>query len=261
MRHIKTLCSLLETMICMAVLASPVRSSVSARRSSFLCYANEYISASEYVQDGLHTMFDAIENVGAGVHDSSALVWVDIIGGLEMEMSAAAWTDSSYSCAGVNSGHVYWKTKPEYPHYPNYMTIEVVFKNCYGNVFGRNSLAFGGREYQRMNIVRSTIGYVWAMSYQKDGFIFEDAGTISALFQDTSSASERIIFVNGTLAETTDAYKEDFGISGVQAVSVNPRGDYPFNGEICCIRLYTRRLDAEEVARNAEIDKVRFGLP
>jgi len=237
------------------------RAIVAARQASFWNHSNEYIPASEYVRDGLHTMFDAIENVGAGVHDSSSLLWVDLIGGLEMEMSAAAWTDSSYSCAGVNSGHVYWKTMPEYPYYPKYMTIEVVFKNCSGNVFGRNSLAFGGREYQRMNIVRSTIGNVWAMSYQKDGFIFEDAGTISALFQDTSSASERIIFVNGTLAETTDAYKEGFGISGVQAISVNPRGDYPFNGEICCIRLYTRRLDAEEVVRNAEIDKARFSLP
>lgn len=237
------------------------RAIVAARQASFWRHSNEYIPASEYVQDGLHTMFDAIENVGAGIHDSSALVWVDLIGGLEMEMSAAAWTDSSYSCAGVNSGHVYWKTMPEYPGYPNYMTIEVVFKNCTGNVLGRSSLAFGGREYQRMNIVRSTIGDVWAMSYQKGGFLFDDSGTIAAVFDDSALTSDRTMFVNGFHAESTDVFKGDFGMSGIQGISINPRGDYPFNGEVCCIRLYSRKLSEEELSRNAAIDKARFSLP
>lgn len=247
--------------IALVAIASPVRSSIGARLSSIAQEEKEYIPASEYIQDGCYAIFDAIENVGEGVHDSSSIVWVDLIGGLQMQMSAASWTDNSYRCVEVNMGYVSRDAMPEYPQYPVFMTIEVVVQNCHGNSRNRNSLVFGGYSYKRMNMARSSSDGIWGMSYGKNGFFFSDQGTITAVFIDSSGSSERTIYINGGMAEETDAYKENFGNTAVQAISINPRGDYPFNGEVCCIRLYTRRLDEDEILHNASIDKVRFSLP
>lgn len=240
--------------------ASLIRSNIGGRSSSIGYAKKEYIPASQYIQDGLNVMFDAIENVSELTHDSSSLVWLDLVGGLRMDMSSSAWTDSSFVCSESNNGHVNWKTMPEYPGFPLYMTIEVVVRNCQDNHFSRNSLVFGGREYQRMNLVRSTIPNVWGMSYLKDGFFFGNSGTVSAVFSDSSS-TDRTIYVNGSSSETTGSFKENFGISGIQGISINARSDYPFNGEVCCIRLYRRKLTEEEIAYNAAIDKKRFSLP
>ena len=68
------------------VLAKPIRSNIGGRK-----YPNaepSIPSASLYVQDGLVAIWDGIENVGEGVHDSSAPTWVDLVAGIELSSDA-----------------------------------------------------------------------------------------------------------------------------------------------------------------------------
>jgi hypothetical protein len=44
------------------------------------------------------------------------------------------------------------------------------------------------------------------------------------------------------------------------ATNVASDSQYRGNGELCCLRIYNRRLSAEEIAHNHEIDKKRFKL-
>ena len=60
--------------------AYPIKSNIGGR--TILCQetSKEYVPASAYVQEGLIAMWDAIENVDWGIHDSSATTWKDLIG-------------------------------------------------------------------------------------------------------------------------------------------------------------------------------------
>jgi hypothetical protein len=69
------------------------------------------------------------------------------------------------------------------------------------------------------------------------------------------------MYSNGAVG-TPSTYKGTFGVTGISGVcAINPRADYPFVGEVCALRLYSRALTADEIAHNYAVDKERFNLP
>ena len=60
-------------------------------------------SASDYIQDGLMTQFDAIDNVGTGTHDANAQQWVDLTGGTPFDIGEhGSWRNgTSLYCDGA----------------------------------------------------------------------------------------------------------------------------------------------------------------
>ena len=61
----------------------------------FPCLATAYTSAS-YVQDGLITQWDGIDNAGTGTHNPNATVWKDLAGNLDLTLTAnGSWTNGN----------------------------------------------------------------------------------------------------------------------------------------------------------------------
>jgi len=75
----KSLVSIL-CMISIDSIGDIVKSNIGLRNILCQDIPQEYVPASTYVQDGLIAMWDAIENVGWGMHDSNATIWKDLIG-------------------------------------------------------------------------------------------------------------------------------------------------------------------------------------
>ena len=87
---------------------------------AFPCLATSYTSAS-YVQDGLITQWDGIDNVGTGTHNPSATVWKDLAGNLDLTLTAnGCWTNGN--ALSVNGASAVGTTKA-----PSYKTIEIVY--------------------------------------------------------------------------------------------------------------------------------------
>ena len=60
---------------------------------------------SAYVQDGLIACWDGIENAGTGVHDGSATVWKDVVGGYEFALTGVTVDDDRMTFAGTTSSY------------------------------------------------------------------------------------------------------------------------------------------------------------
>ena len=55
-----------------------------------------------YVQDGLVTHFDGIDNAKTGTHDSSTNVWKDLVGGASLTLTPGAFWGGAYLNCGTN---------------------------------------------------------------------------------------------------------------------------------------------------------------
>ena len=56
-------------------------------------------STDYYVQDGLVTHWDAINNTGTGSHDSSTKTWENLVpGGMDLTIVDAEWEDGKSLC-------------------------------------------------------------------------------------------------------------------------------------------------------------------
>ena len=60
---------------------------------------------SAYVQDGLIACWDGIENAGVGVHNPSATVWKDLVGGYEFALTGVTVNDDRMTFAGSTSSY------------------------------------------------------------------------------------------------------------------------------------------------------------
>lgn len=59
-------------------MSSPIKSNIGAKNVEYTDEETESYSAASYIQDGLIAMWDAIENIGFGLHDDNATTWVDL---------------------------------------------------------------------------------------------------------------------------------------------------------------------------------------
>lgn len=71
--------TILGILVASAVSAAPVRSNISCEGAED--ENNWEPTASDYIQDGLVSMLDAIENSGLGEHDSLSKTWVNLVPG------------------------------------------------------------------------------------------------------------------------------------------------------------------------------------
>ena len=91
--------------------------------SVILCVAGAFAASNaDYVQDGLVTHFDAIDNAGTGAHVSNATAWRELKGSASITLqSGASWGDKY-----LNSG----TTRHSIANMPAYnrdsMTMEAV---------------------------------------------------------------------------------------------------------------------------------------
>lgn len=227
-------------------------------------------TARDYVQSDLVAMWDGIENVGWGVHDSSErTTWIDLIGGHDMqilgnvELPPTVFDDNSF----VNNNQRYGTlNRDRILAGASEYTIEtcglltnvdpdaVLFQIRAANKLGWNVFRYGTLVY---------VGPSNMFTFSRTTGIYHVVGVCTP--------TQASYYLNGVLGQTqTGDFSAD--IAQMQTIDVNKFSSsgwgYPDDmggsnwcGNIYFARVYSRALTADEIARNYNIDKARFGLP
>ena len=214
-------------------------------------------TASRYIQDGLLACWDGYENAGAGLHNASATVWKDLVGGYEFTLTGVtverdrmvfAGTQQSYGTMGATgTAATFEKAKNG--------TMEIV----YASDTGLNS--------QIMLQSSSTSGIMMSI-WEETKLI---ASTASApTFTYTSGTATNSVSVLYSAAKPTTAYAGGVRLNSPKNTNWNSetgkttigtrnsRANNPFGGAIYCIRVYSRQLTEAEIHANYAVDVRRF---
>ncbi len=227
-----------------------------------------------YVEDGLLCLYDGEYNT-LGRHDNNVVAWSDLSGNgryaslINFNMTqASGWKENALVLDGIND----W-VKSSYMH-SNYMTIEIVTKPL--------SMQTTKSYYYLGNIQKGGISL--HISWTKHGAQMVDTkgnylgvgsnetvkvGQIYSL--STGYDRSQIYF-----RENNNVFKnvKSFGYmkppesSTIFAIGTNPNGTVEeivgdnarSNIEVYSARIYNRCLTEEEIQKNYQIDKKRFGL-
>ena len=219
------------------------------------------LSPYSYVQDGLVTQFDSIDNEGEGSHNPTATVWQDLVGSASITLQGnAGWPglyfDSTYETKQVIAG---W---PQYVR--DSLTLETAMRIVKPSSSSSSLLRFIGRAstdcfYLQNGHVYWYFGFEPASARPHSGD-FNYIGTISGY----SGQDGYGIAFNGIIKDKVDHraslswYDTDDGtgwFNGDMYLSENANS---LHGHYYAIRFYNRALSAAEMMTNAVIDKLRF---
>lgn len=234
--------------------------------------------ANVYVQDGLVAHYDAINNTGNG-HDNNATVWKDLSGnGNDITLynfdgtATSGWGENVLNFDGVND---YCNRKnPLYSAagLPENLTIEVVSAKNSNTVYG-SVLSFD-------NIVNSrTVLCLWTAiesnrSYEVEYYYNPSNsrndtkqfdGTVYPVnkFKTVSygkSGTSYFTYLNGINKDTRTITDIPNWNSDELYLGRPNSNNYYFNGKIQSVRIYNRALTLEEINKNSEIDKEKYGI-
>lgn len=229
------------------------------------------LTTKSYVQGGLVAMWDGIENIGVGRHSDNAKEWVDLTGnGRNWQLINTARFNSNSLLLEGEAGAEYLNTIPLNSH----ITQEIVFKvdsdsrdsttdrtviAIFGNTesLGGYNLNLAGIAYNRTSA--NTYGWL-----SKSYFITKTNSNIVPKTQfchtiiydsnNTLQTSPKQMYINN-FAQTISNSSE-----GWANTAQRNRVGSNFYGKIYAIRIYNRELTSDEISRNFELDKERFGL-
>lgn len=215
------------------------------------------ISAQSYVQDGLVALFDGIENTGFGEHNPSATTWKNLADSeydFENLYTLDYWTNDSIVVkkrTGSNPGENWMLS--------NVLTLEVVGKSEATSYF---AFSLDGASCHRMFSILPTNNRGFQFSSDAPSMYADwtlKRWSVAATWDSTSASSQSRQFYNGVYAPSNSGTSR-WEVARNAAYFGHKDGTYPYVGELCCIRAYSRALTDAEIARNYSIDKARFNL-
>ena len=208
-----------------------------------------------YVQDGLVTHFDAIDNEGTGTYNPSAATWRDLKGSAYITLqTGASWTDRYFDSTA--NQHII-KTMPAYSR--TSLTMEVPV-----NVIS-NGIASSG-SYPRI-----------FANGENFSIYFERTGSTACLYFNGQNPDTRPNFGSfrmGTVFVFGSSERYGIGLNGlvksqtsvpVKVSVTKPAADWVLNGNsgylhghYYGLRFYNRYLTSDELKANAAVDSLRF---
>ena len=210
-----------------------------------------------YVQDGLVTQFDAIDNADNGTHNAAATVWRDLVGTASITLqSGASWTGRYFDSTYANS-----HTINGMPHYVrDSLTLEVAMR-----VIEQSGA------YPRHIGDHDRVSFYW-----QQGHTYWYIGT-------SGTRPHAGGYEMGTLTGYSDTAEHGIAFDGVVTNRLNVKvsgwlptddGTVPewyehtwylngksggtMHGHYYAVRFYNRSLSEAEMMTNAVIDKLRF---
>ena len=218
-------------------------------------------------------MYDGIENIGKGKHDSSSLVWKDLVGTRDFILNTAeagrsSFVFNAFYMANINTSNNMWAAYSPNGTLINYRTGEIVGKCTEGH-------------YDWLNVGSRLRGFYvgYISTHQTNGVL--QGGTSESTFRINidlskpfaytvvydsnalSTSKPASMFYNGEQQTmTTGALTKYY--QNTNCISLGGRyqvRDYGGSGYIYCLRIYARALTSEEIAHNYKVDKIRFNLP
>ncbi len=215
------------------------------------------------MQDGLVTHFDAIDNAGTGAHVSNATVWRDLKGSASITLvSGASWGGGNY----LNTT----TTRHPISNMPSYnrgsVTVEAAVDVTETGMSSTKKWPriFADGQYFSVHY-----------TYNRNDlclFMCPDSGSGAA---EGRVYSQPPLFSSGTVVGFSGSDGYGIAIDGkvhtnrTQATSVAMQRaanaswslnayEGPLNGRYHALRVYNRKLNAEELLQNAIVDKVRY---
>ena len=225
--------------------------------------ASADIPASAYVQDGLVVQFDGIENAGAGTHDAAATTWKDLSGkGRDGAISGSyAWLENGLQINSVTGKGL---VKFDGTHTASF-TFDICLKvdkanGQYARITAENATP-AMCCYGKGSSLTAAHPYVYGPGDDKDIGTAEYDATVlhtSTLLQSGDKADGWVWYHDGALLAHSTCGGTSTGSSS--ATLANRSTDFArgLDGTYYAVRIYNRALTAEEIAFNANIDKIRF---
>ena len=259
--------SKLLVMIC-AVLpllcfSGPTRGVSGARGVSFLNEARgDSYTASDYIQDGLVAMWDGIENIGLGMHDSTSQTWVDLTGNgldLTVNLEYSTWLADGLTCDGLHHAARRQNAQADVRAVTTHIgTVEVVFYD-----YKNGSFVVGLTYLNTQNYINFYRYY-----YERVGTLYRRNCPVTRKVS-SFSCSYSLMTVDGVdvgaIVQTSaigggGVVASDILIGGGNIYSNTGNVQYPYGGIVKAVRVYNRDLTYEEVMANWVVGKARFGL-
>ena len=214
--------------------------------------------------DALWMQLDGIDNAGLGLHSNTTNRWTDLCGHVDWSWAACcAWAEDAMvftPSGGVRMAPAY-RNGVKYADFGNVRTMEIVYKprvmqgipftSGYSNTYRAQLASKGMGVYKGGQGVSIDTTRAWYV-----------AGTYNELVTGTFSGE---IYRNGEQVTSLITIGSDWNSSS--APGLGNRGDggaadggSRADGTLYALRLYTRKLTAEEIAQNYAIDAARYEL-
>ena len=221
--------------------------------------------SSAYVgDDALWMQLDGIDNAGLGLHSDTTNRWTDLCGHVDWSWAACcAWTNNAmvFTPSGSVRMTPAYRNGAKYADFGNVRTMEIVYKprvmqgipftSGYSNTYRAQLGSKGIGVYKGGQGVSIDTTRAWYV-----------AGTYNELVTGTFSGE---VYRNGELVTSLISIGEDW--NSTSAPGLGNRGDgggtgagSRADGTLYALRLYTRKLTAEEIAQNYAIDAARYEL-
>ena len=269
MKSIKTVVFLIATIAFSMFCNAEVRKSSIAALSMMRNAIDNKITARSYIQDGLFSQWDGIENVGYGRHDSTSTQWISLTG--NSVIPYVAFDDDSATPTGpgpsqTDSRLATYKIDSDFTLHGCLVICPFRWYNWTMLGIGTGSAVQNGICFSGMNGDRgNSVCYRSAYS----GIIFNSVGTrvtegqtysIDIIFQH--SIKTYYVYINAAYIGESQILDANWNLDDIN-VSIG----FIFNriddlGDFCMhsILYYKRMLTQDEILYNYEIDKMRFNL-
>lgn len=222
-----------------------------------------------YVQDGLVGMWDAIDNAGYGIHNNNASSWIDLSGnGRNLTINeGTSWDEKSFI---TNTDFSIAATCSDMVPILSNITQELVFKPIdYNSSSGRITFFKTGPtvlngDYQMM---------MRGLAYNRNRSIYGWMPKANSVYTDnaqypTKNKDYAVVTCYRASNSLTDNPTK-FIVNGVTKSSITADGWASANnfmfiggfyGKVYAIRIYNRVLTDDEIAKNHNLDVMRFSL-
>ena len=239
--------------------------------------ASADISASAYVQRGLILHYDGIENAGAGQHDATATSWSNLASGSgsgDMSLPAGAVIQQNSIDFGKAKGEVSSvscaRSAEEITAQVSVRTAESITGNdqVFFDLNGRLQAGYDGRSSNPSSSNKglcvvlprnkdltagNTADYRWFGTFAWNDYA-PDRHTISVTGPVGAPTTSSVYFDTTKFTANSAAWNTSVSAPNGKLFIGNTTVPYVFNA----VRVYDRKLSADEVAYNAWLDDVRF---
>lgn len=229
----------------------------------------------KYVEDGLLVWLDGKNNVGGQQHSDSSTKWVNLGSGgatYDAVRSSGAWEDDCAVFGGVDTQVFSIGNSIMSNAMKGEWTVQVVFSmesGNYGNyhgIFGSHgysSSQYGvvGMQYENGNFANAVWGTSRGFSIANIPSQNIDVGKkyLATVCESYSQGNAQTYLNDGLVASVTPSYQ----LTTTQAFKIgsayNSTGRSMI-GRVYSLRIYTRKLTADELRTNYKVDKALFRL-
>lgn len=243
--------------IAMVATSAPIRNDLGADGEK---YTTDWVpTAADYIQDGLVCLFDGIENVGWGQHDSESLEWVDLAGGLVIP--TLGFDDKSATMGIVAVTDEELLSVLESPNVTvEFLTVFGVapYSSRIGNlVLDPVAMYWGFANYRWGTLENRNTGFRYLYGtarFLPFPYTADDIWTVRWTMTRNGKTC-RVYYDNGT-----DWARVSYTITEPSESATALRFRRSGNPQVYALRIYGRTLTEDEVGYNYIVDKIRFGL-